>query len=425
MTDVYEAVDAAIVGDADGTREVERNLYTLCDEIGARFAGTAGYRRAADYMRDRLEAYGLAGAHLERFALTTFERGAAELTMVEPFAEAVACYELVYSAATGPAGIEVELIDLGDGLPERFAAKRDEVKGRLVLIPGGRRHRMEIYETCVEFGAAGMIYSSHMPGMVLCSGAVGNGKPGAIPAVSVGREAALKLQRLCGKGTVKLRLMTDSRCEGGETWNVVGEIAGREKPAEMVIVGGHLDSHEIGPGAYDNGAGAVMVMEMARLLASQREHVKRTVRFIGFAAEEVGLLGSEYHAAANRDALAGARLMFNCDMPAISEPWIVAAHRFSAFEDYVVGLSERMGVELTYRLATHCHSDHYPFTRLGIPGLALAGSRTGLKVGGAGHTAADTPEKIPTDQLAAAAGLAARIVLRAANEEDWPAGDGV
>lgn len=424
MDEFDRTIDEQLLADSQRSPDVAKNLNILCEEIGPRFAGTDGYRRAAEYMLEQFEHYQLDRPHLEAFSFNAWRRGpAARLGVVSPGEENLLCYELVYSAATGPMGVVGEVIDLAGGLAEAFEAHRDQIAGRFVLITHGGRHRKEIYEQCAAMGSAGLIYSVQSEGTYLCSGSVGEGRMGAIPAVSIGRDTALRIQQLTQSGAVRLQLMTESQCEPAETWNVIGELTGSERADEQIIVGGHLDSHEIGQGAYDNAAGAVMVMEMARLLAGQRHHLKRSVRFIGFAAEEIGLLGSHYHATTHADELSTARLMFNCDTPAISDPWIVGAHGLADLETYLPGLSQRMGVAMTFRRVTHQHSDHYPFTRNGIPAIALVGSRRGLKLGGYGHTAADTCDKIPTEQLCDAASLAARIVLRAANEEAWPTAD--
>ena len=420
----YESIDAELVADAQASDSLAKNLYELCDLIGPRFAGSPGYRRAADLMLDRFASYGLDHPRLEPLDFSAWHRGTgAILKITDPIEQVLPCYDLVYSCATGPRGVHGQVVHLGDGTAERFEANRDRLPGCFVLVTKRGTHRMAVYEQCVQLGAAGLIYTNPAGEDLLCAGSVGDGEVGDLPAVSITQETGQALARIIDDEPVHLHLTTNSRCEPGVTWNVLGELTGGQKPEEMVIVGGHLDSHDIGPGAYDNAAGAVMVMEMARLLARQREHIKRTIRFIGFAAEEVGLCGSHHHAQAHRAELARTRLMFNCDMPGINEPWIIAAHRFEAFESYLPKLSRQMGLAMTYRRATHHHSDHYPFTRRGVPGLALAGSRIGLKAAGFGHTAADTAEKIPTDQLARAAAVGARIVLRAANECDWPASD--
>lgn len=423
--DAYPAIDQTLEQNSHDSDALHRNLYHLCDTIGPRFAGTEGYRRAAEYMLEQFQSYGLQQTQLEPFEIQAFRRDPdVTLTMTSPAEDKLACYELVYSAATGPDGVTANLLHLKNGLPEYFEKHEDNLAGQFVLITGGGRHRKEIYEDCVRYRAAGMIYTHNTPGMVLCSGSVGDGQPGAIPAVSIGREAGLKLARLAAAQTVTLHLKTQSFCERAMTWNVLGELPGTTHPDQFIIVGGHLDSHDIGPGAYDNAAGAVTVMEIARLLASQRQHLQRTIRFIGFAAEEVGLLGSEYHAEAHTHELDRARLMFNCDMPGCNPPWMIGSHRFDDFEAYLPTLNASMSESLTHRPITHNHSDHAPFTHRGVPGLVICGGRNEIKHPGFGHAAADTPEKLPTDGLAQGALISARILLRAANEPDWPGADG-
>lgn len=418
-TDLNDAIDEQIMANA-AADEVERNLFHLCDWIGPRFAGTESYRRAADYMLSRFNDYQLDDAHLEPFEFNAWRRGPAELVMTEPFEDPIACYALPYGGSTGEAGITCGLVDVEDGSTEQIESKRDALVGRIAFVSKPGRHRMEIYADCLKRNAAGMVLTNRAEGMILCSGSVTDAVEGKIPAVSIGREAGLKLQRLAKSHPVSLRLKAISHCETDVTWNVVGELRGTEHPDEMVIVGGHLDSHEIGPGAYDNAAGAVMVTEMARLLASQRAHLKRTVRFICFGGEEVGLLGSKHHAQAHADELARARLMYNCDMPAINKPWGLVLHRCPQAVHFVTRLAEQLSMDLPCRHVTHAKSDHYPFTLLGIPAMALAG--TGPKVGtmGFGHMAGDTPERIPVDCLAEASAFSARVIVRAANDEQWP-----
>jgi hypothetical protein len=401
--------------------EIERNLYVICDRYGPRFAGSDNYRRAAEHMLGRFKDYGLDDAQLEPFEFTAFRRGEpAQLQMTRPFSETIACYALPYGGNAGPGGIEADVVDVGGGTTEQMEALQGDLAGSFALVTEPGRHRMEIFEDCVRLKAAGMVLCNRAAGNILCSGSVTDAIEGEIPAVSIGRESGLKLQRLARRDSIRFHLTVNNRFETDVTWNVVGELRGTEHPDELVIVGGHLDSHEIGPGAYDNAAGAVTVAEIARMLAAHRDQLKRTVRFICFGAEEVGLLGSRYHAQARAAELADARLMFNCDMPAMNKPWGLVLHRCPQAEHFVTRLAEQLSMDLPCRHVTHAKSDHYPFTLLGIPAMALAG--TGPKVGtmGFGHMAGDTPERIPVDCLCEAAAFSARVILRAANDEQWP-----
>ncbi|MBT3294986.1 MAG: M20/M25/M40 family metallo-hydrolase [Verrucomicrobia bacterium] len=417
----FLAIDRRILADSGTSNASGRNLFALCDGIGPRFAGTDGYRRAAEYMLDQFKAYKLDDAHLEPFAFTAWRRGApATLVMQDPHVREIACYALPYSAATPPAGVTAVLLDLGPGSRADIEAQRKRIKGRFVMSTCTGVHRTETYAHCAALGAAGFIFSMSMEGMLLGTGSVSSGHDGTIPAVSIGHESALQLQRQLKDGTVRLTLAEHAVLEESTTWNVVGDLRGTEHPDELVIMGGHLDSHEIGPGAFDNGAGAVQVMEVARLLARQRKHLKRTVRFIGFAGEEIGLLGSHYHAKAHAAEMRKARFMLNSDTPSLGRPRGLGFHKCPKGAPYLERLGKQMDTEIVCQNRAHCHSDHYPFILQGVPTAGVGGGRFSAPIQHYYHMAADTPEKVSLTDLRDSAAFSARILLRAASDETWP-----
>jgi Zn-dependent M28 family amino/carboxypeptidase len=230
----------------------------------------------------------------------------------------------------------------------------------------------------------------------------------------------LQIQRLAGKDEGVFQLTTHGSLEPATTWNVVGELPGVEFPDELVVIGGHLDSHEIGPGAFDNAAGTVVVMEAARLLAKQRKHLKRTIRFIGFAGEEIGLLGSHCHAAKHAAELQKARFMLNCDMPSLGRPRGLAFHKCPKAEPYMALLAEQMETPVLCQNRAHCHSDHYPFILQGVPTAGVAGGKFGPAIQHFAHMAGDTPDKISLTDLRDTAAFIARMLVRAANDDQWP-----
>jgi len=417
----FLAIDKQILADSGTSGACAENLYELCDKIGSRFAGTEGYRRAADFMLATFREYELDSAELEPFEFTAWRRGEpAELAMKAPLKRAYPCYALPFGAPTDPGGLEEEAIDIGAGANEDIEARREEIKGRFAITTSSARHRIDTYEQCAASGAAGFILASSVPGMGLGTGSVTNGEEGAIPAVSIACESALQIQRLTQNDRPRFRLTVNASFEQATTWNIVGELKGTEFPDELVIMGGHLDSHEIGPGALDNASGAVQVMEAARLLAGQRQNLKRTIRFIGFAAEEIGLLGSHHHAEKHASQLRKARFMLNSDCPSMGNPKGLAFHRCPQAEPYVQMLAEQMETPIPFHDRFHCHSDHYPFVLEGLPTAGMAGGPFAPQIRSFGHMAADTPDKISLTDLREGAAFAARILLRAANDDQWP-----
>jgi len=417
----FLAIDREILADSGTSGDVERNLYQLCDAIGPRFAGTPGYREAADFMLSQFERYGLENARLEPFDFLAWRRGKpAELVITTPFERACPCYALPYGAPTTRSGVEAEVVDIGAGSAGDIEANRKRIRGRFVMTSSKAAHRTGIFERCANLGAAGFLLYSTVDGMALPTGTVGNGKRTRMPAVGIGHESALQFQRIAGKGPLRLRLVVDASFKKTTTWNVVGELAGTEFPDELVIMGGHLDSHDIGPGALDNAAGAVQVMEAARLLAPQRKHLRRTLRFIGFAAEEVGLLGSHHHAKKHAARLKKARFMLNSDCPSMANPKGLVFHKCPGAEAYVAMLSKEMETPIAFNERFHSASDHFPFVLKGLPTAGMSGGRFAPRVQHFAHMAADTPDKISVTDLREGAAFAARILLRAASDERWP-----
>jgi len=414
-------IDRRILADSGTSGESGRNLHYLCDRIGPRFAGTPGYRAAAEFMLDVFRKYRLDSAELEPFEFLAWRRGEpAELAMLKPFDRTCPCYALPYGAPTGPGGVEAEVVNIGAGSDEDIKSKRKLIKGSFVLTTSKAAHRTDIFARCAALGAAGFILASGAEGMALPTGTVADGERTTMPAVGIGHESALLMERLAAEGAVRFRLTMNPSYERTTTWNVVGELTGTESPDELVVMGGHLDSHEIGPGAMDNAAGAVQVMEAARLLSKQRKHLKRTVRFIGFGAEEVGLLGSHHHARKHAARLRKARFMLNSDCPGLGNPKGLVFHKCPGAREYVESLSREMDTPIAFRERFHCHSDHYPFVLKGLPTAGMSAGRFSPSINHYAHMAADTPDKISLTDLREGAALAARVLLRASSDEDWP-----
>lgn len=416
----FETIDRSIRAQAGRTDAVAADLLMLCDRIGPRPAGSDGYRRAAEYMRDRFRHWRLDRAELEPFPFTAWRATAPpRLLLREPFEATLACCALPYGATTGPEGITAPVADVGKGGPAEFAAV-GEVAGRWVLVHGGGGPRQEAYQRCVERGAAGLVLANPTPGELLVTGSVAHGVPGAIPAVSISCEGALRIGRLAPDGGAVLHLVAESRCQASTSWNVVGELTGTDFPDELVIIGGHLDSHDIGPGAFDNAAGTVLVMETARLLSQQRQHLRRTVRFIGFGGEEMGLLGSTFHAETHAEQLQRARFMMNCDTPSLGQPRGLAFHGCPAGEAYVATMSKQLEIPLVCQTRRGRFSDHYPFILQGLPTAGVGGGRFAPAVTHFLHMAADTPDKVSVTDLADVAGFLACFLLRASSDDNWP-----
>jgi hypothetical protein len=202
--------------------------------------------------------------------------------------------------------LEAPLVNAGDGSAESFARLGDKARGSIALVLSpemkteadlfaeyGRDGPM--LRAALRAGVAALLVQSAQPGVLLYRHPLGfAGNNQFFPAAIVARVHAARLARLSERGEVRVLLDLPSRVGGPyEARNVVAEIRGRERPEEIVLIGAHLDSWDLGTGAEDNGVNAAMVIDIARSFKALGIVPRRTVRFVLFTGEEQGLLGSQ------------------------------------------------------------------------------------------------------------------------------------
>jgi carboxypeptidase Q len=234
-----------------------------------------------------------------------------------------------------------------------------------------------------------------------------------IPAAAISVEDAELIDRLAseGKVTIQLRLEPQQLPEA-ESANVIGELRGREKPDEVIVIGGHIDSWDVGQGAHDDGAGVVTMMQAARVLKQLGLQPRRTIRVVLFTNEENGTRGAKAYAEQHKDELAKHVLALESDSGGFSPRGFgvghkdeAAAKRTRARLTEVVALMSSIG-----RLRVddgHGGTDIEPMEPAGVPQVGL--EVYGEKYFDYHHTEADTLDKVDPQQLAD--GVAAVAVL--------------
>jgi hypothetical protein len=294
---------------------LEKDLRALSDRIGGRVTGGAAYERALAWGREAFRAAGVDAVALEGYpapVLWEAEAARAELLVPERFPLRVVSFAMVPST---PGAIEAPLVDAGAGRAEDFVKLGAAVQGAVVLVqtkpmlsfadlfaeylaaPG-------IVAAAVERGAAAILFTSTRPRDLLYRHTVTWGTLAAIPVAQVAREDGLRLARFSAAGApMRIRLDLRNRIGGPfEARNVVAEIRGASSPEEIVLLGAHLDSWDLGTGALDNGVNCALVVEVARAIAAG-PRPRRTVRFVLFTGEETGLLGSRGYVSRHRAEL--------------------------------------------------------------------------------------------------------------------------
>ncbi|MFP5264404.1 MAG: M20/M25/M40 family metallo-hydrolase [Blastocatellia bacterium] len=291
-------------------------LSMLSDEVGSRLTGTAGARRAEQVMEEEMKRLGLVNVRREPFTVpVSWERGAARAWLASHGNRPLGIASYTWAPGT-PGAIEGEVVEVGAGRPEDVQRMRGKLNGAIALAtPGGETLDAVIYNfyrtpllarELKEAGAAALLIASDKQHAMLYTAPVDfNARVAALPSLSIAREDVGLIQRLLGQGRpVRVRLDVQNKLGPAfEANNVMGEIRGRERPDEILVVGAHLDSNDLGPGALDNAAGCGAVMETARAIKALGVAPRRTVRFVLFMGEEEGMLGSNAYVARHREEM--------------------------------------------------------------------------------------------------------------------------
>ena len=220
-----------------------------------------------------------------------------------------------------------------------------------------------------------------------------------ISAAALANPDADQLERLAALGPVRVRLLlTPTVYENAPSWNVVGEVKGAERPDEIVLIGGHLDSWDLGTGATDDGAGIAIAFGAARLIAGLPKRPSRTIRIVLFGAEEMDFSGAAYAKAHEgeigkivvaSEADFGARTVYSVQLP------LGAAD--SDFGLTLARIIARLGANVDRRPALSSGEDIRELQKAGVPVVSLR--QDGLDYFDAHHTADDTLDKIDPKQL--------------------------
>lgn len=291
-------------------------LNHLSNQIGGRLSGSVQAQQAVEYTRRELDDLGLDRVWLQPVMVPKWVRGTAEFAYIESQpgnTNNVSICALGGSVATPTGGLKAEVIEVL-GIDEMKALGREAVEGKIVFYNRPMNpwliHTFEAYSGCVDqrysgaeeaarLGAVGIIVRSmsHKLDDYPHTGSMSYGElpdEQRIPAAAISTKDAELLSTTL-KLNPDIRFYFNQTCRqlpDVQSYNVIGEIRGSEKPEEVILVGGHLDSWDLGDGAHDDGAGCVQSMEVLRLLKKVGYVPKRTIRVVLFMNEENGLRGA-------------------------------------------------------------------------------------------------------------------------------------
>lgn len=293
--DVANRIIAAAEADSTGAWD---RIAELSDRFGHRLSGSAALEEAIDWVAATMRRDGLANVRKDPVMVPHWVRGAESLELVSPRRMSLPMLGLGGSIATPPGGITAEVMVVGTF--EELAARASEAKGRIVLYDAEWRDygfngafRRQGAIAAAKAGAVASLarsagpYSMRTPhtGNMAYDSTVTR-----IPHASVTAEDAMMIRRMIARGEkvrVTLR-MSAQMLPDAQSHNVMGELVGSEKPSEIVVMGGHIDSWDVGSGAMDDGGGVVVAWEAIRLLKRLGLTPRRTIRVVGWTNEENG-----------------------------------------------------------------------------------------------------------------------------------------
>jgi carboxypeptidase Q len=321
--DAYREPAARLIGEAMKDTFAWRRLAELTDSIGHRLAGSIELERAIEWAVSEMKRDGLENVHTEKVMVPHWIRGHESADIIEPVRQPLVMLGVGNSVGTPPGGVQAEVLVVGSF--NELDANAPRAKGRVVFfnVPYTSYEETVTYRSdsasrAARWGAVAVLVRSIGPpglrtphtGMLQYTSDAGR-----IPAASITTEDADRLQRLSDRGSrIVVRLKMEARFEAdAESANVVGELRGREKPEEIVVVGGHFDSWDVGAGASDNGAGCVVTWETLRIMKQLNLRPRRTVRVVLWTNEENGLRGALAYRDQHRSELARHVMMLESD----------------------------------------------------------------------------------------------------------------
>lgn len=387
-------------------------VQSLSYEVGPRPAGSPAAARARDWAIAKLKALGFTNVHAEAFAKPSWARGAESAELVAPYPLKLAMVGLGHSVPTPAGGIEADVVVL-DSLSVLQKAAPNAFAGKIVVInqPMTRTEDGAGYGSGVAIRYAASEAARHgAVAYLIRSVSTGAGRAPhtgvssyqdglKIPAAALGVPDADLLAYLAKRGPVRLKLNMQS-AEQPDTmaWNISGDIKGRDKPDEVVVIGGHIDSWDPGLGAIDDGAGVAITVAAAKMVASLPKHPRRTIRVVLWGSEETGGASEAYLAAhkAELDKIivasesdVGADRIVKLRLPA-------GASGQSALQD-VQALLSPLHIIVGRDPATNAGEDVEGLAGAGGPVFAFA--QDASRYFDYHHTADDTPAIIDREQM--------------------------
>ena len=404
----YHAVADRLIDAALADSSAWQRLAELTDRFGNRLSGSESLERAIDWMLDRMRSDGLEHVRAEPAMVTHWVRGDESLELVEPRRTRLPMLGLGGSVGTPQGGVTAPVLVVSDY--DELTTRAAEARGKIVLFDAPYVN----YGVTVQYRWSGAIAAAHAGAVAALLRSVSpfemrephtgvthyDSTASPIPFAAISIEDAAMLHRMQQRGqrvvvTLKMaaRMLPDAPSR-----NAVAEITGSTNPGEVVVMGGHSDSWDVGTGAMDDGGGVIVAWEALRLMKRLGLRPRRTVRVVGWVNEENGGHGGVAYRDAHAAELAGHVLAIESD-GGVFRP---SGFGFSG-SDSALAIVRRVG-RLLARIGADTisrgggGSDIGPIMERGVPGMGL--NTDGQRYFWYHHSDADTVDKLDPHEMA-------------------------
>ena len=424
LAEAYRETGRQVLARALADEGAWKKLEHLTTRIGHRLSGSPGLEKAIAWAYEGMQAEGLEGVRLQPVKVPRWVRGSESLRVVSPVPRELPMLGLGMSVGTPPQGITAPVVVVRDE-DELAALGREKIAGKIVAFAPD----WEGYGRTVRFRGSGASLAAKLGAVAaLVRSATGRsiGSPHTgslsydegiprIPAAAITVEDAEWLRRMAAAGeSVSVTLQMQARLEGeADSANVIAEIRGRETPNEVVVMGGHFDSWDVGQGAHDDGCSCMAAWQALTILKELGLRPRRTLRVVLWTNEENGLDGGRaYREALGKDVashLAAIEMDGGCERPVgfgfstASEPTDPAAVRALATVRQIGALFG--AIDATSVKWGGGGADISPLTSDGVPSLSL--DTLGEHYFDWHHSQGDTLDKVQPDDLRRATGMLA------------------
>jgi len=408
ITDRYRADADRIIDAVLKDSTAWNRLAEMTERFGNRLSGTAALEQTIDWVIARMKEDGLQNVRGEPAMVPVWVRGEESAQMVRPRVQNLPMLGLGGSIATPPGGITADVLVVGSF--SDLTAKAAQASGKIVLydVPFTNygetvQYRARGAVAAAKVGAVGALvrsvtpYSQRTPHT---GGMSYDSTVRRIPAAAITVEDAEMIHRLVDRGErVRVTLeMSAKTLPDAPSRNVMGELVGSEKPDEIVVFGGHIDSWDVGRGAMDDGGGVVVAWEAVRLLKRLGLKPKRTIRVVGWTNEENGGRGGQAYRDAHRAEVDKHVLAIESD-GGVFKPQGFSFTGSDAAVDMLKQIALLLDrIDAGAMVKGGGGADIGPIMALGVPGLGL--NVDGTKYFWYHHTEADTIDKLDPNEMA-------------------------